>query len=181
VVKKERWDAVAHDDAFVGSCWDHVARIFRMIPDGLRVKYLSAPHLLKRGENDSFMERGLAQRYRITIEGYGRLADAFFGHESAEAHEIRRAVRAEHNLKALLDARLMASRGGDAEGVALLDRLVEELYVDRDLHVRLGRAIYRHTPLAVLAVAKPAYRALLSVRHAARRSPPSLGAPRPTR
>ncbi|HEX9242996.1 MAG TPA: hypothetical protein VF875_11200 [Anaeromyxobacter sp.] len=53
--------------------------------------------------------------------------------------------------------------------------------MDRDLQVRLGRAIYRHTPLAVLAVAKPAYRALLSVRHAARRAPASRGASRPAR
>jgi abequosyltransferase len=128
------------------------------------VKYLATPHLLKRGENDSFMERGLADRYRITVEGYTRIADALFGHDSEEARQIRRAVRAEHNLKALLDARLMASRRGDRADVALLDRLVETLYVDGGLGVRVGRAVYRHAPVPLLALAKPAYQALLAAR-----------------
>jgi abequosyltransferase len=173
VVRRARWASVVHDDAFVGSCWDHVARLFRMIPDGLRVKYLATPHLLKRGENDSFMERGLADRYRITVEGYTRLADALFGHDSEEARQIRRAVRAEHNLKALLDARLMASRRGDRADVALLDRLVETLYVDGGLGVRVGRAVYRHAPVALLALAKPAYQALLAARRALSRVTPA--------
>lgn len=167
VVRKARWDAVAHDDAFVGSCWDHVARIFRMIPEGLRLAYVSEPRLHKRGENDSFLERGLARRYAITIDGYTRLADTFFGHGSEEARHIRRAVRAEHNLKALLDARLLAAERGDTDDLALLARLVETLYVDRDLGVRAGRALFRHAPVRALAVAKPTYQALLGLRRLA--------------
>lgn len=168
IVRKARWDAVAHDDTFVGSCWDHVARIFRMIPAGLRVKYVSEPRLHKRGENDSFLERGLAHRYAITIDGYTRLADTFFGHDSAEAIHIRRAVRAEHNLKALLDARLTAARRGDAADLALLERLVEVLYVDREFRVFAGRALFRHTPVAALAVARPTYQVFLRLRTLAR-------------
>lgn len=175
IVRKARWDAVDHDDAFVGSCWDHVARIFRMIPGGLRVKYLSEPRLHKRGENDSFLDRGLARRYAITIDGYTRLADTFFGHDSDEAVQIRRAVRAEHNLKALLDARLEAARRGDTADLALLARLVETLYVDRQPGVLAGRAIYRHAPLAALAVAKPAYQAFLRLRAAAARASGGAG------
>lgn len=170
VVRKARWDAVAHDDAFVGTCWDHVARLFRMIPHGLRLAYVSEPRLHKRGENDSFLERGLARRYAITIDGYTRLADTFFGHGSEEARDIRRAVRAEHNLKALLDARLTAAGRGDADDLALLARLVETLYVDPDVGVRVGRALFRHAPLPALAVAKPAYQALLGLRRAAARA-----------
>jgi abequosyltransferase len=40
VLRKDRWDSAGPDDAFMGSCWGHAARIFRMVPDGLKVDFL---------------------------------------------------------------------------------------------------------------------------------------------
>jgi O-antigen biosynthesis alpha-1,3-abequosyltransferase len=158
IFKKARWDAVGPDERFMRSHWGHVARFFRMIPDGLTVKYLPEPHLRKRGENDSFMAHGLVHRYGITIDGFTRLADTFFGHASDEARHIRRTIQAEHNLKSLLDAKLMSRQKGSRSDLETLDRLVSILYVDESLATRAKLWAYRYTPSFVLSIAKPAYR-----------------------
>lgn len=157
VFKKARWDAVPVDDQFVGSHWDHVARFFRMIPHGLRVKYLSVPHLSKRGENDSFLDQGLVNRYRITIEGFDRLSRMFFAPGSPEDFHIRCAMKAEHNLKALLDAKLLChERGLDAD-LATLDQLARTQYGYPLLSNRFMLFVYRHAPVPLLRIAKPLY------------------------
>jgi abequosyltransferase len=157
VVKKARWDTVAMDDQFVGSCWDHVARLFRMIPGGLRVKYLPEPHLYKRGENDSFLDRGIVNRYRITIDGFDRLSRAFFPQGSPEDFHIRRAMNAEHNLKSLLDAKLLCHDRRLREDLATLDQLARVLYGYPLLSNRFKLCIYRHAPIALLKIAKSLY------------------------
>lgn len=157
VVKKARWAAVTMDDQFVGSYWDHVARLFRMIPDGLRVKYLPTPHLYKRGENDSFLDRGLVNRYRITIEGFDRISRAFFPQGSPEDFHIRRAMNAEHNLKGLLDAKLLCHDQGLREDLAILDHVATVQYGYPSLSNRFKLCVYRHAPIALLKIAKPLY------------------------
>jgi abequosyltransferase len=157
VFKRSRWDALELDERFVGSHWAHVARFFRMIPAGLLVKYLTEPHLYKRGENDSFLGQGLVNRYRITIEGYDKLANTFFGKQSTEAAHIRRTIKAEHNLKSLLDAKLICSQRGLQADIKVLDHLASTLYFDPILSNRVSLLVYKYTPLFVLAIAKPIY------------------------
>jgi len=157
IFKKSRWDAVVMDDQFIGSHWDHVARFFRMIPKGLRVKYLPEPHLSKRGENDSFLDQGLVNRYRITIEGFDRLSRAFFAPGSLEDFHLRRAMKAEHNLKSLLDAKLICHNEGLHEDRAMLDRLAEIQYSYPSLSNRFLRFVYKFAPVFLLKIAKPAY------------------------
>ncbi|MBN1102796.1 MAG: glycosyltransferase family 2 protein [Deltaproteobacteria bacterium] len=157
VIKKARWDSVVAGDSFAGSHWAHAARIFQMIPEGLQVKYLRSPHLYKRGENDSFLDRGLVNRYRITIEGYLELAHRFFDPESVEAHHIRRAIMAEHNLKSLLNAKLMCQDQGLHQDLLLLDRLASTLYRRPHLSIRLKGIVYNHAPRLLLRIAKRLY------------------------
>jgi abequosyltransferase len=130
VVRKAAWETGETDGAFAGSCWDHVARLFRLIPGGLRVKYLSDSFLLKRDDNDSFSGGGIARRVGIAIDGYHRLADTFFGGNSAEAFHIRRVLRNEYPLLNLLYIKLKTHETGMPEEMALLVRLVEKLYRD---------------------------------------------------
>jgi abequosyltransferase len=40
VIRRDRWTRQPLDESYVGSCWAHVVRILRMIPDGLTVKYV---------------------------------------------------------------------------------------------------------------------------------------------
>lgn len=157
VFKKARWETVPVDDKFVGSHWDHVARFFRMIPHGLQVKYLSVPHLSKRGENDSFLDQGLVNRYRITIEGFDRLSRTFFAPGSPEDFHIRRVMKAEHNLKALLDAKLLCHDRGLSDDLMILDRLARTQYSYPLLSNRFLLLVYRYSPITLLRAAKPVY------------------------
>lgn len=149
VFKKARWDALPLDESFVGSCWAHVARIFRMIPDGLRVKYLAEAYLLKRSDNDSFMDNGFIRRMAITIDGYHRLANTFFLPDSFEARHIRRVVAAEFPPYVMLYAKWIGA-GASSDDRRLLGRLVEEVYKDASLRNWLYRLAYEAMPMSWL-------------------------------
>jgi abequosyltransferase len=149
IFKKARWDALPLDEDFVGSCWAHVARIFQMIPEGLRVKYLAPAYLCKRSDNDSFMDAGLIRRFAITIDGYHRLARTFFAHDSFEARHIRRVVAAEFPPYVMLYAKWIGG-GATPEERRLLARLVEKVYRDSSWKNRLYRSAYSGTPVFLL-------------------------------
>ncbi len=158
VVRKETWGGAETDDTFVGSCWDHVARLFRRIPGGLRVKYLSESFLLKRDDNDSFSGGGIARRVGIAIDGYHRLADTFFGGKSAEAYHIRRVLRNEYPLLNLLYIKLRTHETGKPDEMALLARLVEKLYRDDPLLDKARILIFKAAPPFALKPAEKAYK-----------------------
>jgi abequosyltransferase len=149
VFKKARWDALPLDENFVGSCWAHVARIFRMIPEGLRVKYLAESYLLKRSDNDSFMDNGLIRRMAITIDGYHRLAHVFFPPASFEARQVRRVVAAEFPPYVMLYAKWVGV-GASEDDRRLLRRLVEKVYRDPSPRNWLYRGSYELTPVGWL-------------------------------
>jgi abequosyltransferase len=142
VFRKSRWDAVGLDEDFVGSLWAHVARIFQMIPGGLRLHYLPSSYLLKRQGNDSFMDDGLVNRWAIAIDGYHRLADASFPPNSPEARHIRRVLTNEFPPWGLLELRFKseAERPGD---VAVVDRLAAKAYGDRTPRNVIYRLFYK--------------------------------------
>jgi abequosyltransferase len=106
VVKRSRWlETSGHQPDFFGSCWAHAARIFRMIPSGLTVKYLPSSFLRKRSFNDSFMDKGFIHRISIAIDGYQEIANAIFGKTSLEAYHIRRTLRHEFPIGTFLSAK----------------------------------------------------------------------------
>jgi abequosyltransferase len=156
IVDRSRWIDTEGDESFVGSCWGHVARIFRMIPKGLRVKYLPESYLYNRSGNDSFLENGLVNRISIAVNGYNRLADTFFGHNSEEAFHIRRVIKNEYILRELLSAKLWAHTQGRACDVQLLDVLVDKLFSDRSVQDTFKHMIYRAAPKTCLAIVRKA-------------------------
>jgi abequosyltransferase len=158
VIRKEKWASVEMDDTFVGSCWDHVARLFRLIPGGLRIKYLSGTYLLKRDDNDSFSERGIARRVGIAIEGYHRLANTFFGAESAEARHIRRVLKNEYPLLNLLYIKSRTSESHVPGDMEYLDGLVAKLYLDGKPADRVRLRLFRLAPLFALRPAEKVYK-----------------------
>lgn len=95
ILKKSKWDAVKENPQFMGSCWAHVARLFELIPYGFKLKYLADPYLIKRAENDSFMEHGIIQRVALGVEGWLNLAKSYFAPNSIEYKSICRLIKNE--------------------------------------------------------------------------------------
>jgi abequosyltransferase len=164
VIRRARWQAVPLDEAWVGSCWAHVVRILKMIPDGLAVKYLGESLLSKRSGNDSFMDQGLVRRYSIAIDGYHRIAEDVFGHDSLEARHLRRVIANEFSPKFFFFARSECLRSGRESDLAELDRLARKAYRDPGLKNRLYAATWRLLPLWAYEQARAAARRLLGRR-----------------
>lgn len=160
VIRRGRWQAVPLDEAYVGSCWAHVVRILRMIPDGLSVKYIGESLLQKRSDNDSFLDKGLVYRYAIAIDGYHRISRDVFGEDSPEARHIRRVIVNEYPPKHFFFAKRDCIRKGQSSDIAELDRLAEHTYRDRNLRNLVYVATYRLLPLWVYELVRAADKGL---------------------
>ncbi len=121
-----------------------------MLPSGLRVKYLYYPLLSKRGENDSFAEKGMVHRIGIAINGYGKIADDLFGHDSTEARHIRRALRNECWLGGMSGIKIAVAREGKRDEYRILERLASQIYADAPMLLRLRFLVFRYMPPRLL-------------------------------
>ncbi len=136
-----------------------MARFFQMMPDGLRLGYIPSSYLFKRTENDSFMDRGLAHRYSIAIDGYHRLGNEHFGERSMEARHVRRVITREFPPYVLLDLKFVSERDRP-EDVPLVDRLAAKAYGDRSPRSMAFRLIYDHTPRVAFVSIRAVVRAV---------------------
>ncbi|WP_020175433.1 glycosyltransferase family 2 protein [Methyloferula stellata] len=144
IIRRSTWDRVPLDENFVGSCWAHCARFFSLMPKGLRVNYLGRVLLSRRGENDSFSDKGLVERYKMQVDGFHDIVDAFFGQNSPEAREVRRAIRYEIHPLMTLILKFLCYLHPKIEDKALLDRIVARAYQDPSwecIKVRLKYAL----------------------------------------
>lgn len=163
IVHRQKWLSGELPEAFSKSCWGHVARFFGLIPTGLTVCYVAEVWLDQRGDNDSFADRGIVNRYKIGIEGYHNLANSFFGHESLEAFHIRRVIRNEFTLLAFLSAKYQCFRNPRRENRWLLDELARMSYSDSTLILNVKRLIYEVTTYRLLLIAKFFYQPIKRV------------------
>jgi len=163
VFRKARWDAVPLDERYVGSCWAHVARIFAMIPKGLRVKYVSDALVWCRRDNDSFLSGSVARRMGLTVRGYQRMGREFFGGGSLEDLAIRRALRKEHRIWNLLALKAKARRSSDKEDLRQLRWEVGALYDGPPGSNAIGRLLYDLAPAFLLDPAYRIYKTLTSI------------------
>jgi abequosyltransferase len=95
VVRRAAWEAAPPHDELVGTHYAHVARLFASLRRGGALRYVRAPLVLCRGENDSFATRGVVRRFQIDVEGYLRLADALFPEPALRAAFLA-VMRLEH-------------------------------------------------------------------------------------
>jgi abequosyltransferase len=147
IVKRAAWNRVPLNEDFVGSCWAHAARFFELMKTGLRVKYTGRVFLQRRGENDSFSDRGLVKRYQLQVEGFHKLGDTFFGHDSREAGAIRRAILSEFNRWIVLRLKHRAAATPELESKQLLDRLVRMGYADFSVQGLITKLLYKWLPV----------------------------------
>jgi abequosyltransferase len=139
IVKKATWDAVPVNEAFMGSCWGHVARLFELMPRGLTVVYRPDVLLDRRGDNDSFSDKGIVNRYGIAIGGYHRIASTFFDQHSPLALHVRRTIRNEYGLRQFMYAKMHCRLRPGSEDAAALNDLIAQTYIDAPLRGRLLR------------------------------------------
>lgn len=143
IVRKQQWDAVTIDEGlFIGSLWSHVAKIFGMLPKGLVLKYLHEPLLNKRGDNDSFVDKGVVNRYKVQIDGYHQMGNYFFGPNSFESFHIRRVVRNELPLYNIMQLKQQCMKDGNREGIAQLSKLVSTHFSNSTFKYKVCKLIY---------------------------------------
>ena len=140
VTKRAAWDRVPFNPEFDRSCWAHAARFFELMKGGLKLKYVPETWQNRRPDNDSFMGGGFVARIALSIDGYHKIADTFFGHDSIEAFNVRRVVRKEFGIGMLMMGKFMCMLDPQREKRAQLDALVAKAYCDmsyENLRLRL--------------------------------------------
>ncbi len=78
IFKRSEWGRVGYDEMFAGTGYAHVMRIFGIINNNGRLKYIERPLVLNRSYNDSFLKQGVVKRFMIDIDGYSLLAKRLF-------------------------------------------------------------------------------------------------------
>ena len=164
IVHREKWNSGRLIPEFNGSCWGHVARLFEISKAGLKVKYVSEIWLDQRGDNDSFADKGVVNRFRIAIEGYHKIANHFFGINSIEAFHIRRVIRSEFRLSSLLSAKIQTKRNPELESKALLDNLVKMAYSDKSFANFMVNILYTTFPYMFFVVARFFFRSFKKIK-----------------
>jgi abequosyltransferase len=158
IVRRDKWFSVDDPREFMGSCWGHVARLLTVAQRQLSVCYVGEIWVDKRGDNDSFLNRGHVYRLGITVDGYQRIANHFFGSASPEAAQIRRMVGNEYTLPVWLSAKCRTYEEPEIESRTELDRLVRTCYSDADVKSYLIRAAYVLTPVHAFRMLRWIYR-----------------------
>ena len=147
IVKKSKWESVPINEEFVGTCWAHVARLFEVMQSELSVKVLKDPYLKRRPDNDSFGSGSITGRFRLTIDGFLKIVDHFFGPQSFEAGEMRRVLRNEYHPLNMWLGKFLCLIDPEREEIALMDRLMTTLYGDKTFEAWKVRFNYsRVTP-----------------------------------
>lgn len=144
--RRASWDRVPFPEAFDRSCWAHAARLFELMPKGLKLRFIPECWQDRRPDNDSFMGGGLVKRLALSIDGYNRIADTFFGPDSVEAFHVRRVVRDEIGIGSLIMGKYVCSLDPEIESRETLDRLAAKMYSDFSLKNLHARFLYATTP-----------------------------------
>jgi abequosyltransferase len=143
IFKKEIWDKVNIPQTFRGTCWIVAGRLLSVISEGVSIKYLGVVLLNKRGENDSFSNQGIVNRYKISIINFQHVADVIFGRSSRESFHIRRVLRSDVSISALLRAKLRAREEPVKENIMLLQQIVDIHYSDATIGNLVRRVIFK--------------------------------------
>ncbi|PQQ37785.1 transferase [Photorhabdus luminescens] len=89
IVKRNKWNAIKFDESYVGTAYSHVYILLKILNQkGTILKYISSPLVLCRFGNDYFMHSGLANRIKIDLSGYLKLANDLY----KKSHHITQAL-----------------------------------------------------------------------------------------
>lgn len=97
VFRRENWKRLEAPAELMGTNYAHVYRLFNMRSFGGKMKYLAAPLVLCRGDNDSFLSLGLAGRHYIDLRGFHLLAEALFQQSAQLRKQFKEVINREHH------------------------------------------------------------------------------------
>ena len=120
VIRREDWLAADGCEEFVDTCWIIAAKLMSVSKNHLVVRYVPEQLFDKRGENDSFLSRGVAWRLRLAMEGFPSIARRVIGEGTSEHQAFRRVVRNELQLGSLVNMKYQ-TRGNRQETEALYE------------------------------------------------------------
>lgn len=75
VFKRKRWNSYKIDPNVIGTGYSHVYMLLSFIPDGCDLYYVFEPLVHCRGQNDSFMSKGIVSRIMLDIDGYTMMSN----------------------------------------------------------------------------------------------------------
>jgi len=151
IFRRETWErGNGIPDSFYETCWGLAGRFLSLVPDGLIVHYLGKRLIYKRGDNDSFLEHGNVNRLRISVEGFNHIVDTIFCKDSQEAFHIRRVIRKEWSLRALMRLKMLTLISPQQENIVLLEKLVSKHYLDAGFGSMCRHLLFRLTPRLLL-------------------------------
>jgi abequosyltransferase len=145
IVLRKKWDEPGSNELFTGTNYAHAFRLFTMLLNGGRLKYIQDPLVLCRGENDSFLQQGAAQRFLIDLDGYQLLGSHLF-HDDEILQAFHAVIRREFKWYVFAGLR---SEAGDADWNAIERKLLSLGYSRTSL--RIVRVIGSSSHIVFLA------------------------------
>jgi abequosyltransferase len=146
IFKKSLWNRGDKiPSSFYGTCWILAGKFLSLIPHGLNVCYVGEPFIYKRGENDSFSDKGIVNRLRISVEGFNHIAQFIFGINSLEVWHINRVVRNEWPLSRLLWVKSLVDKK-DIGNIEMLNYVVKQYYSNAFPGKNLSYSVFKYTP-----------------------------------
>lgn len=102
IVRRNKWDEIGYNKKLSGSNYAHVFRLFYILQTGKStLKYLKESLVLCRGDNDSFLDKGIANRLSIDFDGYQLLSESLFAKKTIR-NTFKTVVEREHNWRRLV-------------------------------------------------------------------------------
>jgi abequosyltransferase len=151
IFRRDIWDrSKGIPESFHETCWALAGRLLSLIPDGLIIHYLRESLIYKRSGNDSFLEDGVVNRLRITVEGFTHISETIFGKDSFENYHIRRVLRNERTLPHLLGIKLIVATSTQKEKMAALNEIVCKHYSNVGIVNRYKYEIFKLMPITFL-------------------------------
>jgi abequosyltransferase len=90
IVRRNKWNEIGYDERLARSNYAHVFRLLSILQlSGNSLKYIKEQLVLFRGYNDSFRDKGYANRILIDLDGYRYLGECLFPDK-----EVRNAFKA---------------------------------------------------------------------------------------
>ena len=102
VVSRQDWLDAGPCEEFIGSCWFIAAKAMMMSRRHLSVYYYDGELLWKRGENDSFLSRGICWRIKLGLHDFPHISETIFGSRTAEHQAFKRVTKNEFSIISIL-------------------------------------------------------------------------------